>query len=107
MVASIVAAPGRPWPARKLEQVAASARSSSRSVTSPLTRRHGSSLAARRRHEVDELLDPAEEGRLKVGIGANPAEDLAPGCCGIRRPAEGFQHPVLQRHVPGYLRPAA
>ena len=59
----------------------------------------GSCSWSGRGDEVDELLDPAEERRLEVGVGVDAAEDVLPGpgdvgLVGVR-PAQGLADAVL------------
>ena len=62
-------------------------------------------------HEVDELLDTGQQGRLEVGVAAHGAEDLLPGSGDVRlavvRPAEVLADAVLPRLAAGDDRPAA
>src|SRR6516164_10337723 len=73
------------------------------SVTGPGPR----SVAALRRDEVDQFLDPAEELRFEVGEAGHRAQDALPRPGGVRWPAEGPQHAFLPGLARGNLRPAA
>src|SRR6185369_14243811 len=53
--------------------------------------------ASGRGDEIDQLLDPAEEFRLEVGVAGHRAQDARPGRGHLRRPAEGAQHAFLPR----------
>ena len=58
----------------------------------PTRSRSGSIRRSSGGHEVDQLLDPAEQGRVEVGVGRHPAEDVLPGAGDVGlvgvRPAE-------------------
>ena len=74
-------------------------------------RRHGCSLGRGSRrpcrvaggHEVDQLLDPAEQRRLAVGVGRDPRQDLPPGAGEVGlvgvRPAQRLADAVLPLDV--------
>src|SRR6516162_11622295 len=47
--------------------------------------------------EIDQLLDPAEERGLQVGVAGHRAQDALPGRRHGRRPADGAQHAFLPR----------
>src|SRR5689334_8188697 len=69
-----------------------------------------SAVLLRDGHEVDELLDAAEERRLEVAVGLHRAEDALPGAREVGlvpcRPAERAAHPHLELDAPRHLRPA-
>src|SRR5690348_8132132 len=65
------------------------------------------SVAALRRDEVDQFLDPAEELRFEVGEAGHRAQDALPRPGGVRRPAEGPKHAFLPGLARGNPRPAA
>src|SRR5712691_12816339 len=50
--------------------------------------------------EIDQLLDPAEEFRLEVGVAGHRAQDALPGRGHLRRPSDGAEHAFLPR-LPG------
>src|SRR5215471_8018097 len=47
--------------------------------------------------EIDELLDPAEQLGLEVGVAGHRAQDALPGGRHLRRPPDGAQHAFLPR----------
>src|SRR5580704_11322482 len=53
--------------------------------------------APRHGDEIDQLLDPAEEFGLEVGVAGHRAQDALPGRRHLRRPPDGVQHPFLPR----------
>src|SRR5690242_12019766 len=55
--------------------------------------------------EIDQLLDPAEEFRLEVGVTGHRAKDALPGRGHLRRPADGAQHAVLPWLTGRHIRP--
>src|SRR5262245_60070547 len=60
----------------------------------------------RGRHEVDQLLDRADERGVEVGVGPDPAEQRPPELAGRRPDAERGDHALLPRlarrdHGPG------
>src|SRR5689334_6531235 len=65
------------------------------------------SVAALRRDEVDQFLDPAEELRFEIGEAGHRAQDALPCPGGVGRPAEGAQHAFLPGLARGNPRPAA
>src|ERR1700719_1740003 len=53
--------------------------------------------APRHGDEIDQLLDPAEELGLEVGVAGHRAQDALPGRRYLRRPPDGAQHALLPR----------
>src|SRR6476661_9017958 len=71
--------------------------------------RTGGSGRVRAGHEVDQLLDPAEQTGVEVGEGRDLAEDVLPGAGDVGlvavRPAQLLADALLPLDVAGHLGP--
>src|SRR5438132_12630547 len=87
-----VTSPSRTRPPSGAGLLVISPRVSSGAVVTLRAPRHGD--------EIDQLLDPAEELGLEVGVARDRTQDALPGRRDLRRPPDGAQHAFLPR-LPG------